>query len=316
MAPDQGDSSNVYCSLQRLNPLPSFLKFLPVKKELSKKLAAYSSMAVAALLATKNSDAQIIYTNPPDIYLAGVGDYAMLDLNNDGIYDVKVYIFDSYPVPCYASPGYAVEISNIDSSNNVQGLMYSDCQGSFFYGYGILPRKNGQLITQDVPSGAIWYRIQLGEVLNWDYYGGTCHRWAGKKRFAGFRMRASGADFNYGWIRLSVNYTASKTTIHDWAIKSQVNEPIYAGQTMEPADLKLQLPTELQIYSYGKEIIVIQNSQTTSLEISIFNLLGVEMSHVNSSEVDIRLNTSLAPGIYIVKVTRGNEIISKQVLIE
>jgi hypothetical protein len=292
-----------------------------MKKELSKKLAAYSGVAGVSLLVANISDAQIIYSNPPDINLVGVGAETVLDLDNNGVYDVRVRIIDSYPLSTSdGSWGYGVAIENfIYNTGRVQGFMYGDCKGDFFYGYGLRPLKKETIISGNdyFPLG-LWYIIQYGEVLNWDYYGATCHRWAGLHNgIAGFRIRVNGNNFRYGWIRLSVNYPGSKVTIHDWAINSQVNAPIHAGQTMRFAEESGEPATEIHIYSYDKHISISENTQNIPLEISVFNLLGEEMKRINSSDQEIIINAEKFPaGIYIVKVNNGKKIMSSEVLIE
>src|ERR1043166_5658877 len=59
------------------------------KSTLAKKLAAYSGLASAILIAAKSSDAQIIYTDLNPDATTVLGDTYLLDLNNDGINDFR-----------------------------------------------------------------------------------------------------------------------------------------------------------------------------------------------------------------------------------
>jgi len=157
--------------------------------------------------------------------------------------------------------------------------------------------------------------------LNWDYYGGTCHRWAGlKKHFVGFRYRPSFIqfdDYNYGWIRMSVNHSGLKVIIHDWAFNTVLNQPISAGQTMKVTTQEIQPSNDLQIYSYGKQIFINQNSQNLLLEISIYNLLGEEVKHYQSSDENVTLQCNEFPsGIYIVKTRSTEKSNNKEVVIQ
>jgi hypothetical protein len=44
-----------------------------MKAGFTKKIASYSGLAGSILLLSKNADAQIVYTDPPDIILNGYG---------------------------------------------------------------------------------------------------------------------------------------------------------------------------------------------------------------------------------------------------
>ena len=289
-----------------------------MKKNFQKKLASYSALASASLLAANSSNAQIIYTNPPDIHLIGVGAHHALDLNNDGVFDVNVNISDYSTL----TPGGVVNIDNFPNVGYpVAGVMYTDCHPDFSYGYGLLPFKSGKAITQELNQSypyLWWYPISGGDILNWDYYGQTCHRWAGlKKHFVAFRIRSNSGDLNYGWIRLSVNKSGYKVIIYDWAVNAVPDQPIFAGQTMKLVDEDLQSSSNLKIYSYGKQIFINQNSQNLTLEISIYNLLGEEVKHVISTDENLNIQADQFPsGIYIVKARSNSENISKEVVIE
>ena len=51
-----------------------------MKDRFTKKLASYSGLVSAILLADHVAEGQIIYTNTPDIHLSGPGDHHMIDL--------------------------------------------------------------------------------------------------------------------------------------------------------------------------------------------------------------------------------------------
>ena len=63
-----------------------------MKKMLPKIFASYSGLAAAIFLMQKEAAAQIVYSDPADIVLNGYGAAADIDLNNDGLDDMKFKI--------------------------------------------------------------------------------------------------------------------------------------------------------------------------------------------------------------------------------
>ncbi len=289
----------------------SFQKHILMTKDLSQRLTAYSSIVATTLFATKIADAQVIYTNPPDILLSGAGAHAFIDLDNDGVFDLKIKVGHSYS----ATQSFEAIIETA-GSYKLRVWDYSDCQGSFFYGYGVIPMDNGQVIPKNSGNQKGWQLASYGEIINFGYYGATCHRWAGANmKFVGLRIRNGNHKYNYAWMRLSVNQTGSEVTIHDWAFDTKVNDPFYTGQTMRSADENS--PVSLQCFSYDKQIFINQNIPGNPLDISVFNLLGEEQKKVQTSDESSQWSLSDLPsGIYIVKVKSMNENISKEIIIE
>ena len=64
-----------------------------MKKQLTKKLAAYSGITSALLLVAQHGHSQIIYTEIPDVDVNPYNAYYGLDLNNDGIVDFSFGYF-------------------------------------------------------------------------------------------------------------------------------------------------------------------------------------------------------------------------------
>jgi len=86
---------------------------------------------------------------------------------------------------------------------------------------------------------------------------------------------------------------------------------------MKLSDEDLQSSNDIQIYSYGKQIFINQNSQNLPLEISIYNLLGEEVKHLVSSDESVNVQADQFPsGIYFVKVRANGENTSKEVVVE
>lgn len=285
-----------------------------MNKLLTHKLTGYSTLAAAIFAIPNETKSQIVYSNPPDIHLSGVGAHAMLDLDNNGTADVDVRIFNSY----WATQGLGVLVKDLPGGGHIAGLMISDCE-VFNYTYSMIPLKAGFEISEDaeIIGPVHWYGLSYGPLLNWDYFGGTCHRWSGKnKRFAGFRI-PNGVDFNYGWIRLSINVTGSDVKIHDWAYNSATNEPILTGQTFKHEEP--EVPTtvsSVEIFSYGSTIMIKQEGDEP-LDVTVFNSVGQLIIHSESNETRTTVQLHDMPaGIYIAKVRTQTHQTSKTVILE
>ncbi len=242
----------------------------------------------------------------------------IINLNNDGIVDLKLEIFDSYPYP-YA-PGVGVQFK----SNGLQKwevFAYQDCQGDYLYGYGVVPFKNGQPIpTVGSTKFGNWEPASYPSIINFDKYGQTCHRWAGAKmRFAVLRYTPdfSYTDFYYAWIRLSVNEVGKHVKIHDWAFNTQLNEELFAGQTMKISNnIDSDGFSVPRIFSYGRDIHIQQSSESKALEISIFNATGQLLYETQTSDNSITLSDERwTPGIYAVRIVTDEGTFSEKVIL-
>ncbi len=91
-----------------------------------------------------------------------------------------------------------------------------------------------------INSGSGWNTFGLTDYGWFAYYDGLGTEWGlwqgQSSQFAGFRF-SDGADWHYGWVRLSVEpltpYGSStyRLTIHDWAYNDVANNSILAGDT-------------------------------------------------------------------------------------
>jgi len=286
-----------------------------MKNELSKMIAAYSGMA-SAILVVQQSNAQIIYTDPPDIHLNGYGSSASIDLNNDGIYDYNFAIQD----PHISVPYGTIDV-DYNTANGVFQVMGQEdnCASSGYYN-AIMELRSGRKINRKIPY---WMKLEhKGDLLNLEESAlPFCNTWAGlKDHYIGVRFFPAPPPTNkfyYGWIRLSISGDGTKMLIKDWAYNSILNGDLVAGQMQKVSQLSSASNLRLDIYSSAKQIFINQNSQNLPLEISVYNLLGEEVKHINSPDSEVMLNAEdLSGGIYIVHVKSDRDSFSKEVVIQ
>ena len=212
---------------------------------LLKKLAAYTSAAVGFLYGN-NIHAQIIYHDViPDDTLSPqgfYGEFAGFDLNNDGIFDFWVghaaHVFHYWYGEVILNPENTSLNSVMGSrqykpwstSNNVSPssyvrkypfqLSYNDVIGDG--SNWVKPHSFNGLNNLD-HYGQAWFR---GVLWHTDWYG----LWDnGQTAYAGVRLNDNGVYY-YGWIRLKVNIHAQFVIVKDFALNSQPDEPILAGE--------------------------------------------------------------------------------------
>ncbi|GDX51921.1 hypothetical protein LBMAG27_09680 [Bacteroidota bacterium] len=178
-----------------------------MEDSLKKKIAAYITLACAVLM-KQNAEAQIVYHDIlPDDSLNNfnVMEYQFLDLNNDGVTDIKFTAnrnptgFDN--IYAQAKPGdqflvyplsFNVPIGSATSSSNY-----------FDNGYDL---------------------VQFYSSFNWEF-----GPWLNTTdKYLGVKVHEGANDF-YGWIRLDVNVPSSKITVKDFALNTSPNTPILAG---------------------------------------------------------------------------------------
>ena len=186
----------------------------------------YSALAASMLALSNKSSAQIIYTDIPDTLFTWLDDPFTIDLNNDGIVDLKLKISvgsffssssggwctDTWHESLFAEPYEGNAIIN-------NPLSLSDPIGT-----NSLWNPNSAFLAKS----SIW-NIGFGElcslVTQWESYSGN---WSGvNNQYLGVRF-SNGSDTLFGWVRLSVS-TGVATIIKDYAYNLAPGAPINAG---------------------------------------------------------------------------------------
>lgn len=194
---------------------------------LKKRLAAYSALSGAALLAPQLSRAQILYTDlEPDAVVTLDTEPYSLDLNNDGTADFLVQLF-----------------SGLDGGYYIADLLNPYTSA--------LPA--GEVMGVEMPNGVDFAQVvnfeeEIGAMQNWRPAGSLLSSrvfldtwpagytyngfWEGQQdKYLGLRIEANG-NLYYGWARLDVFNKVKFIKVKDYAVNQVADQSIYAGQKM------------------------------------------------------------------------------------
>jgi len=306
------------------------MKKVSTQKEFAKKLAGYSGMAGAFILAHTSASGQVMYTdvNPDETYSEN-GEFYELDLNGDGSVDFAFKIND------FSAPGVFNSAGGATWGGLIQDvLVYSyngAVGGSSFTSGTLLPYalNAGVTIDGDMQFNtnslygnqimAFYLGIQSyyasGTTLAW--FTSPVGNWSGKtEKFVALRLDDGGASY-YGWARLSVDDNNHEFTIHDYAVKMSEEAAIETGETVGIHTVIQN--NQLNAYSFGSTInVVIKDLQTTGATVKVFNLEGkvVYQNELNMNGMQINLD-NVAAGAYTLQVvTNESGVYTKTVSIQ
>jgi hypothetical protein len=173
----------------------------------SKNLAQYLASA-GALLAVIPAQSQIVYVDVnPDIVVGdgGVDEY-LLDLNNDGDFEFRLF-----------GEGETLGIYKYYAYNNDKVLAYPNGLNQFMLkqlNYGDVISTN--IVDWDAVGYAAWQGYNF---------------WSGVEKYVGIRFKQDN-KFRFGWMRLQVTIDSPNQftmTLKDYAYNNIADEPIPAG---------------------------------------------------------------------------------------
>jgi hypothetical protein len=190
-----------------------------------RRLLTYSQVA-AALLCTEKLKAQIAYTNiKPDSVLDNMGEgfyfHEFVDLNNDGVFDIKLTsVFASSYTTGDVVKAYG---ENANRLLNSLGPYACICEA--------VADDYGDIINSSTSNHRKWRKNgYLTSAITPPYY------WHdGNEHYLPVRLRLDGST-HYGWIRMKLDLTGNPLVIKDYAYNTLADEPITAGQTLPCGD--------------------------------------------------------------------------------
>ena len=187
------------------------------KSTLLKKLTSYSGLATAAILASKSSEAQILYTdvNPDDtVYV--VGNYS-LDLNNDGTSDFEFNLTHLQGT----NPGNVLRVVGNSSNSITRDLINFP---GMFDGYAY-----ADIVLYGNPIGGTNAFFSQEILVSHYTSGNDFGNWLNvQDQYMGLKIIANSNTY-YGWARLSVPGAANYMVVNDYAIDTVADEVIKAG---------------------------------------------------------------------------------------
>ncbi len=180
------------------------------KSTLVKKLASYSGLVSAVLLAAKSSDGQILYTDiDPDDVTTSTGS-TTLDLNNDGTTDFTFNVFQSGVFAVVRVVG--------EGSNSITRDVSLNYYAGYYY-------ANALMLGDIIDAGQSFKNQEiLGSASTSNDYG----NFPGITAFMGLKVVVSSNTY-YGWAAAKVNPMCTELTLFDYAMDTVAGEAIAAG---------------------------------------------------------------------------------------
>ncbi|PWL28906.1 MAG: hypothetical protein DCO96_08805 [Fluviicola sp. XM-24bin1] len=181
------------------------------KATLQKRLAQYG-LLTAAIAATNEADAAVVYTDITPDFTGGLGSQYFLDLDNNGTDDFRIWHNGSSNL--YISP--------LTGTNEALG----SGGATFAYPFAL---TSGAAISSGAGG---WFNNGYGggfQSLNY----GSCSfgNWCNvTDRYIGLRFDIAGS-IHYGWVRLDVDFAGNSWTVKDYAYETNPGIGITAGDT-------------------------------------------------------------------------------------
>ncbi len=210
------------------------------KDSFEKKLASYVALASSILAANVDKvDAQIMYTDVrPDLIIDN--SFFNLDLNNDGVYDIKLQNSNEDII------NWATNCNGCSATfhNSEKAQIFAashEVVVESFYGYFIVkPLNSGDTIGVDNIFGD--GNVGSGAILKYNRYSGywSCGGYSSftgfsygiymnGEKFLGFQIFTGGNKY-YGWARIELGGDA-EIILKDYAINLTPDSSIIAGDT-------------------------------------------------------------------------------------
>ncbi|PKP01783.1 MAG: hypothetical protein CVU11_14195 [Bacteroidetes bacterium HGW-Bacteroidetes-6] len=273
---------------------------------LSKRIAAYSAMAVAGAASIGNANAQIVYTDPADVVLTAAGTTSFdLDLNADAVNDYVIGF-----VHFSTATNDQIILQALVSNN---GAMISGAGWASWNWYG-----DALNLNDPIGSAGNWQLLSatsMQRVFFASTYAGAVYGNFGDNtdHYMGLMFDISGSYY-YGWVRVQVamdpaNQASNIITIKDYAYNSTADAPILAGQMAIGVE---ENTLDGNIFAYDRQLNVeLADANGT---VTVYNAVGqvVISQEINNANTVIGMN-SFDSGIYNVVVESNGMIMQKKV---
>jgi len=290
-------------------------------------LQQYSCLAGVLLLIHKDAEAGAIYTDlEPDIELQYHGETANINIDGSGGNEfrflktsIESYYFSSASTPAHYRSRRGIWATAIGTSQNEMVGVYATDGGdptTYFlfdlnYGYVIDESISFQNGNYQIMVAA---RIRLEIDDDWYIFTGA---WGfdPQNKYVGVRFVDDDGCLHYGWIRCSIEDTANKLIIHDFAYESKCNTGIAAGDTIGDTTVGVNEINNLDavVYSFGNTVFVKLNIALNNTELHVYNLEGEEKysSELKNQFTEVKLN--VLKGIYLVEIIAAEGRFTKKV---
>lgn len=292
-------------------------------------LQQYSCLAGVLLLINKDTDAGAVYTDlEPDIEIQFDGETANINIDNysgnDFIF-LKTSIESYYYVDTIAGTYHyrsrrGLWIEGLGSIQNaIAGGSSTNGAGgaSNYLPYDLL---YAEIIDNDLGfhfdgwQALVLAHIRIGIDDDWGSFFGNWF-FDPQNKYVGVTFIGEDECLHYGWIRCSMEDTANKLIIHDFAYESKCNTGIAAGDTIGDTTVDIVNTNNLDavVYSFGNSVFVSLSTALNNAEIHVYNLEGGEIYQniLQNKFAEIKLDTP--KGIYLVEIIADEGNLTKKV---
>ena len=296
-----------------------------MKKQLLKKFSTFVIPIISgAMLFSASANAQIVYTDViPDVIKrcttvgAACSKEDSIDLNNDGIYDLKLMVstssgpLQSNPPPrrgyVRASPLHGSSIKT-DTAGYPLAMNLNDAIDA-----------NGNWMT--TPSQILIFRrsgFGTGPTVmgNW---------LSSSDRYLGIKL-ITASQTDYCWVRLTVGVAPlfdivfAFIGLKDYAYNSIPNQPILAGQTTATGIIENSFASYINLFPNPAtdKLTIALGSNNKKVEVTIADITGqIIYKTVATNSEKVEVNTQDIPaGIYLVQIQTADFIATKKLVIE
>lgn len=265
------------------------------------------------------SFAQIIYTDITDVTLTPVvgRETLAIDLDNNGTTDFTMFALDTTIV----EQGHNIPTQgcgiDIHGNNKVDASSQSVGTGNIL---AVTNYTNGQTIDNSgnymtttgtggywIPGGvlAISANIPFAGLTNGGDFNNTTDQFIAVKFEIG-----STPTTHYGWIRVDVADNAASVTIKDFAYESTPDLGINSSIT----SINEKELAEANVFFANSELNI--NGVKGTYNVAVIDLLGKSITNTTVNNNAVLALDNINNGIYLVKITKGNSIVTKKVYIK
>lgn len=271
-------------------------------------------LSILALGLGLQSFAQVVYTDITDVTLTPVvgRETLAIDLNNDGTTDFTIFALDTTIVEQgqnIPADGCAIDIHG---NNEVNATSQTLATGQI---KAVIANSNGDTFDNSgayMNGSSSGYRFPGGvlgigtSIISGGNFNNTTDKFIAVK----FEIGVSMATTHYGWIRVDVADDAASVTIKDFAYESTPDLAINASIT----SINEQELAEANVFYANSELNI--NGVKGTYNVAVVDLLGKSISNTSVNNNSVITLNNINNGIYLVKITKGNAIVTKKVYIK
>jgi hypothetical protein len=306
-----------------------------------RKLTSYSAMAGVFMSVSAEAEAQIFYTDIPDVILDENGETYALDLNGDFIDDIQlrkafITFYDASLVTAGsgAAPGiaqfnhiYATPLGNNAIAGEPSPYGFSSYPYALVCSSDINSARQWLTAATELVVYSLLYKFNTagGGFLNQQILADGNWFADTADHYMGVRLDAGGV-YKFAWVRMDVSLDNRSLTIKDFAFQNTAGTTIAAGapninpdlcDTSDVISSGDNLPESITAYSFNESIyVILHDVSLLNADIKVLSITGetiyADMLSGNFARIDLNREPA---GIYILHITSKGSLFAKQLFI-